>query len=266
MNRRIEVEAMSMSSLPDTVPENEAPVPEGPLGWPMILLIIVICLAVVASGWWVAKAVFDEPVPSQDRRGSPSASASPEDPVAFVEQTASRMESADSYAVSFTRRKDGTPVGEGTARYDTAGTPLFEHSFTYIDGTEVYRYDLGDGTPITTAGHGLQIPTEPTDADRYLCSTAFGTAKLHEITGTSPDIEFLGREEVETEEGATAALRYEGTFTATLGDYDVHRRENTLTSEDEAAFTLWVSPEGRPLRLLYVTPEGVEEAYEYEVS
>ncbi len=243
-----------MSSLPDTVPENEPAAPVGRLGWPMALVLLAVCLAVAASGWWVARVVLKEPEPERP---------SPEDAAAFVLDAAERMEGADSYALSFTRLREGRRVGEGTASYDASGNPRFELSFTYADGPEVYHYDLGDGVPITTAGHGLQIPEEPSEADRYLCSAMFGAAKLHEIAETSADLELVGREELDTEAGARAALRYEGTFTAWVGGHDPETGTNTLESVEGVPFTLWLSPDGDPLRLAYGTPTGLEELYEY---
>ncbi|WP_436890764.1 hypothetical protein [Nocardiopsis dassonvillei] len=245
-----------MSSLPDAASENDPVAPGGRLGWPMTLVVIAACLAVVASGWWVARVVFGEPA-----TGRPS----PEDAAAFVLDAADRMDGAESYTLSFTRLRDGRAVGEGTASYGESANPRFELSFTYEDGLEVYHYDLGDGVPITTAGHGLQIPEEPSEADRYLCSAAFGSAKLHEIAGTSTDLDLVAREELDTEEGGRNALRYEGTFTAQVGGYDVESGENTLESVEGVPFTLWLSPEGEPLRLAYGTPEGLEEVYEYEL-
>ncbi|MFD6095603.1 hypothetical protein ACFVWN_08605 [Nocardiopsis flavescens] len=244
----------SMSSLPDTASENEPPVPGGRPGWPMTLAILAVCLAVVASGWWVAQVVFKEPA---------TARPDPEDAAAFVLDAADRMDLADSYALSFTRLLDGTVVGEGAAAYEVSGNPRFELSFAYTNGPEVYHYDLGDGVPITTAGHGLLIPEEPSEADRYLCSAEFGSAKLHEIAGTSTDLGLTAREELDTEEGGRNALRYEGTFTARVGGYDAEEGANTLESAAGAAFTLWLSPDGQPLRLAYGTPDGLEEVYEY---
>ncbi|MFL1432014.1 MULTISPECIES: hypothetical protein [unclassified Nocardiopsis] len=256
MNRRIEVEAVSsMSSLPDTASENEPDAPGGRLGWPMTLAILAVCLAVVASGWWVAQVVFKEPELERP---------SPEDAAAFVLGAADRVARSDSYALSFTRLRDGRPVGEGSASYDAARNPEFELSFTYADGPEVYHYDLGDGVPITTAGHGLQIPEEPSAADRYLCSAAFGSAKLYEIAESSTDLDLVAREELDTEAGGRIALRYEGTFTAWVGGYDPEAGVNTLESVEGAPFTLWLSPDGDPLRLVYGAPDGLEELYEYE--
>lgn len=245
-----------MSSLPDTVPENEPAAPGGRLGWPMTLLILTACLAVVASGWWVAQVVFKEPAVERP---------SPEEAAAFVLDAADRMDGADSYTLSFTRIRDGRVAGEGTASYSVSGHPRFELSFTYADGLEVYRYDLGDGVPITTAGHGLQIPEEPSEADRYLCSAGFGSAKLYEIAATSADLDLVAVEELGTEEGGLNALRYEGTFTARVGDYDAEEGVNVLESVEGVPFTLWLSPEGEPLRLAYGTPDGLEEVYEYEL-
>ncbi|MFE6306741.1 hypothetical protein [Nocardiopsis sp. NPDC057823] len=255
MNRRIEVEAVSsMSSLPDTAPEDESAAPVGRPGWPMTLAILAVCLAVVASGWWVARVVLKEPEPERP---------SPEDAAAFVLDAAERMEAADSYALTFTRLREGRPVGEGTASYDVSGNPRFELSFTYADGPEVYHYDLGDGVPITTAGHGLQIPEEPSEADRYLCSAMFGSAKLREIAESSEDLELASREELDTGAGDVTALRYEGTFTAWVGGYDSGTGTNTVESLEGVPFTLWLTPDGDPLRLAYGTSTGLEELYEY---
>jgi len=151
--------------------------------------------------------------------------------------------------------------------YDATAEPEFDHFFTTSDGQSVYRYDVGDGQLVMTADRGLELLDPPSEADGYLCSRGFGSAKLREILDTSTDLTLAGLEEVDLrwpgQRSTYSAYRYTGTFSAKLGGYDTAGGVNTLTVVPDAAFELWIDEQGYPRRLDYRAPGGVGESYEY---
>ncbi|MBB6120657.1 hypothetical protein [Nocardiopsis algeriensis] len=275
---------MSIPSLPDTAPENEQPQPGGKPSLAAVLLLVLASLSVMASGWGVARltiagveAPASESVPAAvpSHAGHPRNTVDPKDAHAFVESSATLLESARSYEISFSLHgRTGAPLpgpdeaegqapGEGLVRYDAAGQPVFEHFFTAPDGLDIYRYEMAGGNLLMTAGSGLRVLDPATEADRYLCSSDFGSAKLREVLASSEDLSLAGREEL----GSGAVLhRYEGTFTARFGSYDSRTGENVVAHLEDAEFELWIGEDGRPHRFSYDTPEGIGETYEYTLA
>ncbi|MFD6949243.1 MULTISPECIES: hypothetical protein [unclassified Nocardiopsis] len=269
----------------------------------MSTLVVLVCLAVVASGWGVARLTVGgslRPLGAAEAPASPhprdvSAGADPEDAGAYVEAAAELVEGSPAFHITFrvydggSAPRDGgeAPVpgagdppaddaptgtgpytaGLGEAVYASGAEPEFDHTFTTEGGRSVYRYDMGGGQLMMTADRGLELLDPPSTADRYLCSPGFGAAKLREVLDTSTDLALTGLEEVRLERpglrSTHSAYRYTGTFTAVLGGYDPEAGSNTLTTVEDAEFELWIDEGGYPRRLDYRAADGVGESYEY---
>ncbi|MFD3686934.1 hypothetical protein ACFWTE_19190 [Nocardiopsis sp. NPDC058631] len=337
-----------MPSIPHTS-GSETPHEEGGErpNWLVSVLVVVACLAVIASGWGVARLtvgsplrpleIADGPESRPPRTGFSTSGADPEDAESYVAGAAALVEDSSAFHVTFTvhdgapalegpqspddradpaeqeaqggqeapevpeqeRREpggvpvsgglseggrsvgtptfDGTPsgaavypdvaAGRGRVMYDATAEPEFDHFFTTLEGQSVYRYDVGDGQLMMTADRGLKLLDPPTEADGYLCSRGFGSAKLHEILDTGSDLSLVGSEEVELrwpgQRSSHSAYLYTGTFSGKVGGYDTDSGANTLTLVRDARFELWIDEQGYPRRLDYRTPEGFGETYEY---
>jgi hypothetical protein len=334
-----------MPSIPRTS-DSEDPPPEGGErpNWLVSVLVVVVCLAVIASGWGVARLtlgsplrpleVADGPESRPPRTGAPSSEADPEDAESYVAVAAGLVEDSAAFHITFTvddgsaapegsqasegrerpdapeggegseapvqerraprvlpasggsaddaRRAAGRPAawavpaapaypnvasGRGRVMYDATAEPEFDHFFTTTEGQSVYRYDVGDGQLMMTADRGLKLLDPPSEADGYLCSRGFGSAKLHEILETSSDLALAGLEEVDLrwpgQRSTHSAYLYTGTFSAKVGGYDEDSGVNTLTLVPNAEFELWIDEQGYPRRLDYRAPGGFAESYEY---
>lgn len=288
---------MSMPSIPHTSTPEEPPSPSGGKpGWLLRVLVVLACLAVVASGWGVARLAIgdtqrpleaDDGPESRPPRGGPgSGDAVPEDAEAYLSTSVELVESAPAFHMTFVvydgvagsegsvttadsllGASESEEVGRGEAVYRAGAAPEFDHVFTTADDRSVYRYDMGGGRLMMTSGQGLKLLDPPEAADRYLCSRDFGSAKLREVLDTSTDLTLTGLEEVDLEgpglDSTHSAYRYTGTFTTMLGGFDPGSGRNTLTVVEEASFDLWIDERGYPRRLDYLAPNGVGESYEY---
>ena len=339
-----------MPSIPRTSDSEDPSAEEGERpNWLVSVLVVLVCLAVIASGWGVARLtvgsplrpleIADGPESRPPRTGSPTSEADPEDAEAYVAVAAGLVEEASAFHLTFTvhdgtpaaegprpldqadpeapedqeerdeqedrgvpeqerREPRGVPVSEGPSpgdrrtgtlpsdgtstgaavypdvvagrgrvMYDATAEPEFDHFFTTLEGRSVYRYDVGDGQLMMTADRGLKLLDPPTEADGYLCSRGFGSAKLHEILDTSSDLALVGPDEVELrwpgQRSSHSAYLYTGTFSAKVGGYDADSGVNTLTLVRDARFELWIDEQGYPRRLDYRTPDGFGETYEY---
>ncbi|WP_236568092.1 hypothetical protein [Nocardiopsis sp. FR6] len=284
--RRIEAQAVSMSSMPHTFDSEEQPsAPEERPHWLVSALVVLVCLAVVASGWGVARLAVGVPLRAPEAADGPesrtprsetvSDGVSPEDAEAYLAASVELVEGSSAFHLTFSVYDGGSgpgdpgprEAGRGSAVYEAGAEPEFDHSFTTEEGRDVYRYDVGGGQFMMTADRGLELLDPPSAADRYLCSRDFGSAKLREVLDTSSDLELAGLEEVRLEwpglRSTHSAYHYTGTFTAMLGGYDAEARRNTLTSVEGAGFDLWIDRQGYPRRLDYRTQDGVGESYEY---
>ncbi|WP_223830553.1 hypothetical protein [Nocardiopsis quinghaiensis] len=279
-----------MPSMPHSSdPDDQSPSPGEQPNWLVSTLLVLACLAVVASGWGVARlAVGDSPHPfdTTDTPESPfprpgAAGADPEDAGAYVETAAELVEGSSAFHITFRvydadgdAPADTSPTGtepytsgRGQAVYASGADPEFDHTFTTAEDRSVYRYDMGGGQLMMTADRGLELLDPPSTADRYLCSRDFGSAKLREVLDTSTDLALAGPEEVPLERAGLrdthSAYRYTGTFTTMLGGYDSESESNTLTIVEDAGFELWIDERGYPRRLDYRAANGVGESYEY---
>lgn len=283
--RRNEAQAVSMPSMPRPSDPGEQPsTPGGRPNWLVSLLMVLVCLAVVASGWAVARLVVGDPLPPLDVVKGPESrpprsgaalppEADPEDAEAYLEAAAELVEDSSAFHITFTVHggetgpRDPVTSGRGQVMYDSGAEPEFDHYFSTADGRSVYRYDMGGGQLMMTADRGLKLLDPPSAADQYLCSHVYGSAKLREVLDTSADLTLEGREEVSLEwpelRSTHSAYHYTGTFTAVMGGYDPETGHNTLTSVEGAEFELWIDEQGYPRRFDYRADGGVGESYEY---
>lgn len=299
-----------MPSMPNpSTAEEQPPSPGRRPNLLVSFLAVLASLAVIASGWGVARLAVGSPPHPLDvaegpetrppRSEAASSDADPEDAGAYVAAAANLVEGSSAFHITFTVHHgqpgpqstpgrgvepdsgggDAPPsapltdtatdtvAGQGHLMYDSQAEPEFDHSFTTVEGSDVYRYDVGDGQLVMTADRGLELLDPPSAADRYLCSRDFGAAKLREVLGTSTDLALEGMEEVELEwpgmHSTHSAYHYTGTFTAILGGYDTESGSNTLTTVEDAEFQLWIDELGYPRRLDYRAEDGVGESYEY---
>ncbi|GAA1466321.1 hypothetical protein [Nocardiopsis exhalans] len=269
------------TSLPST---GEEPKAEGPgrSHWLLSLLLALVGLAVVASGWGVAKMTLDGGQPDPAVEDSPpqtrpplirAVDADPTDPEEFLELAAQELRAAPSFHISYTQSVEGRGIAHGWARHEPDSDTAFEHYFKTDSGVRVYRYDLPGTGFIMSAEKGLPGMTvldSPSEADRRLCSVEFVLGPLDELTGSAADLEMTGTEEIELPEGSRGVQasthtthRYTGTFQTLAGDYQPDTGRNTLTRIAEAEFELWVDEDGHPRRLSYTSPEGFGETYDY---
>lgn len=281
--------------------EGEKPV-QGRSHWVLSLVVILLCIAAAASGWTATRWFVDDPPAASAHPDAvspaPTAEALPEDPQAYVAAAAHRVDSASAFKLTFTIQNSATiPLptagvpeppegpdvfdrlptalthlagGWGRAEYNAEQSPSFEHHFTSMTGTAVYRYDLDDGRfamSTSTPGGGLTVLNQPGTADRYLSSPRFASANLHEVIGTSADLTLVGQEKVGLRwpelRSTHTAYHYTGTFTAMLGGYDPRTGANTLTTVQNAEFDLWIDTEGYPRKFVYEGLDGVGATYEY---
>lgn len=268
---------MSLSPMPHP-PEPEEPFRAQRPSWLVCVVVTVVCLAVVASGWGVARfAVGGPPNPLQAPRPpvtQPSATVAastvvePTQARAYVAGAAERVEGSSAFHITFTAH-DGreAETGRGHVTHDSGAAPEFDHVFTTADEHRVYRYDPGEGPLMMSTEHGLELLDPPSEADQYLCSREYGSAKLREVLDTSTDLRLEGREEVRLEApglgGTHSTHHYTGTFTTRMGGYDPEHGRNTLTDLEGVGFDLWIDERGYPRRFDYRTADGVGESYEY---
>lgn len=266
--------------MPSTGQESEYEGPGRP-NWLLSLLVALACLAVVASGWGVARMTLGESVPEPVAEDPPEArpprvragEVDPADAEVFLELAAQELRHATSFHISYTQSAGGGEAGHGWARHEPGSDTAFEHHFKTGSGVRVYRYDLPGTGFIMSAEKGLPGMTvldPPSEADRRLCSVEFVLATLDELAESATDLELVGTEEIDLPEGVGGveasthtAHRYTGTFQTTVGEYQTETGRNTLTRVPEAEFDLWVDAEGHPRRLSYTSPDGFGESYDY---
>lgn len=270
--------------MPFTDPADQAPT--GTPDWPMTMLVVVVCLAVIASGWGVSRLVLNggsQGTPSPVEGPSPQArppreqtgDADPADAEDFLEEAAQELRTSPSVQVSYAQYSKGAETGRGWAR---AGEDLdveFEHYHRTEEDVEVFRYELAGAGYLMTAEKGLNGLTRldpPTEADRRLCSVEFLLGTLDALVESAVRLELVETEEVRLPQGPEGipasthtAHRYSGSFPASMGGYDTDTGQNTLTSLPNAEFDLWVDEEGDPRRLSYETADGDGETYDYHV-
>ncbi|WP_234004021.1 hypothetical protein [Nocardiopsis sp. SBT366] len=267
------------TSMPSTEQELEE-VPGQP-NWLLSLLVAVASLAVVASGWSVARLTLDGESavpPLADPVGVESplvraVDADPSDPEVFLESAVQKVRDAPAFHVSYTRTVEGEEPAQGWARHEPGSDTAFEHYFESSEGVRVHRYDLPGTGFMMTAEKGLPgmtVLTQPTEADRRLCSEEFVLGVLEDLVETATDLELVGSEKIDLPEstrgvGASThtAYRYSGTFATEAGDYLLEPGRNSLVQVPEARFDLWVDEGGHPRRLSYTAPNGFGETYEY---
>lgn len=267
------------TSMPSTGQEPEDQGPRRP-NWLLSLLVALACLAVVASGWSVARLTLGESAPeaaenppeARPPRGE-AVDADPADPEVFLASAAQELRAAPSFHISYTQSVGGDQAGHGWARHEPGSDTAFEHHFETASGIRVYRYDLPGTGLMMTAEKGLPGMTvldPPSEADRRLCSVEFVLATLDDLVDSATDLELVGTEEIDLPEGVLGiqasthtAHRYTGTFRSQAGDYQPETGRNTLTRIAGAEFDLWVDEEGHPRRLSYTSPNGFGETYDY---
>ncbi|PDP89177.1 hypothetical protein CQJ94_05235 [Glycomyces fuscus] len=93
-------------------PDEQPSSPGGRPNWLVSLLMVLVCLAVVASGWGVARLVVGGPLPPLDvaegpgsrppRSGSARTEAAPEDAEAYLEGAAELVEDSSAFHITFT--------------------------------------------------------------------------------------------------------------------------------------------------------------------
>lgn len=274
------IEALSVSTwMPFTDPEDQDA--KGRPDWPLTLVVIVACLAMVAGGWSVARltlgngspGTLEETTPQTPPPRERSGEADPTDAEAFLEFAARELRRAPVLHVGYTQWSTGQGAGHGWARGGDGLDAEFEHYFSTSTDVEVYRYELTGTGYLMTARNGsggMRLLASPTAADRRLCSAEFAWAPLDELAETAEDLEFVGTEELalpQSPAGAPAsthtAHRYTGTSSATMGGYDPTSGGNTLTPLPKVDFDLWIDEAGHPRRLDYRTADGTGETYDY---
>ena len=270
--------------------------------WLLVAAAVVLCPVVVVVGWSAGHLVthgLTEDAP--DRRDAPPPAAAPpmeeaepEEAGGFVRSAALRVDAARRFDVTFFVHGAGTDEsvglasflagapdpGHGRATFDAASDPQFEHTFTTFGGTQVFRYGSDGGRCLMATGPGtpqLTAIESPSDADEYLCTRDFASAKLWEILASSADLEYAGEETIELvpqveEESAergpggperVPAHRYTGTFTTLMGGYDPEAGANVLSPVEETGFELWIDGDGLPRRLVHEDGAGTGETYDY---
>jgi hypothetical protein len=268
------------TSMPSTGQEPEYQGPMRP-DWLLSLLVALACMAVVASGWGVARLTLSESSPAPVAENPPEArpprvragEVDPADAERFLELAAQELRAAPSFHISYTQSVGGEQAGRGWARYQPGSDTDFEHYFTTVTGIRVYRYDLTGTGFIMTAEKGLPGMTvldPPSEADLRLCSVEFALATLDELAESATDLELAGTEEIDLPEGVRdvgpstyTTYRYTGTFQSLAGDYQPDTGRNTLTPVSDAEFVLWVDEDGHPRRLSYTAADGFGETYDY---
>ncbi|MBE1459563.1 hypothetical protein H4W79_003777 [Nocardiopsis terrae] len=257
-------------------PEDEGPVQPN---WLLSLLVALVCLAVVVSGWSVARLTLGGTEPAAEEDDPPqapqtsAAEADPRDAEAFLGLAARELREAPSFHISYTQSMDGEETGHGWARHEPDADTAFEHFFRTASGVRVHRYDLPGTGLMMTAEKGLSGMTvldPPSEADLRLCSVEFALATLDELADSAEDLKLVGTEELTLPagtEGVAAGThttyRYTGTFPAPVGGYEPETGRNTLTRLAGAEFDLWVDEDGHPRRLGFTSPEGVGATYDY---
>lgn len=274
------IEALSVSTwMPFTDPEDQDTKVRP--DWPLTLFVIVACLAMVASGWGVARLTLGNGSPGTLEETTPQArpprersgDVEPADAEAFLEFAVQKLRRAPVLHVSYTQWSTNQETGHGWARGGDDLDAEFEHYFSTSTDVEVYRYELvGTGYLMTArnGSGGMRLLTSPTAADRRLCSAEFVVAPLDDLAETADDLELVGTEKLELSEspmGVPAsthtAHRYTGTSSVMMGGYDSTSGGNTLTRLPEVEFDLWIDEAGHPRRLDYRTPDGTGETYDY---
>lgn len=268
------------TSMPFSGPEPAEDDPGRP-NWPLALIVVLTCLAVIASGWIVARLTLEDdtvvPLAEPSEQARPprerSGSVDPDDAEAFLALAARGLRDAPSLSVSYTQREEGEEAGRGWARRGVEAGVVFEHHFTTAEGVEVYRYELDDTGHLMTAERGMtgmSLLNPPSEADRRLCSIEFALSPLDDLVDSASDLVWEGREEITlpegldgSPEGSYTAYRYTGDFTAVMGGYEEESGHNTLTVLPKTEFSLWIDEEGYPRRLEYDTEEGFGETYDY---
>ncbi|WP_460750470.1 hypothetical protein [Nocardiopsis oceani] len=274
------------TSMPPTGKEPEDAEQDRP-SWPVIVSVTLLCLAVVASGWGVARLTLVGNGPEAAAENGETADAAPgaqeplltagdvdpEDADAFLELAAQELRAAPAFHISYTQYQDGREVGSGWSRHGPEADTAFEHHYKTGTGVRVFRYDLPEAGFMMTAQKGLSGMTlldQPTEADRRLCSVDFVLATMDDLADTADNLELVGAEEItlpESTRGTSGSEhtthRYTGTFSALKGGYETMTGRNTLARVVGAEFDLWVDEEGHPRRLSYTSPEGAGETFDY---
>ncbi|WP_047871525.1 hypothetical protein [Nocardiopsis sp. RV163] len=112
-------------------PDEQPSPPGGRPNWFVSLLMVLVCLAVVASGWAVARLVVGYPLPRLDvaegpesrppRSGSARTAADPEDAEAYLEAAVELLEESPAFHLTFTVHdgetdpRDAPDPGAGSA-------------------------------------------------------------------------------------------------------------------------------------------------------
>ncbi|WP_328807065.1 hypothetical protein [Nocardiopsis coralli] len=293
---------MSSTNPPDRGTET-APGPDAPRRRPHWLLVAaaaVLCPAVVVAGWQAGHVITHDlgpgaPATQEPRPLSAAPPVEASDPAQaeeFVRSAALRVDAAQGFRVVFFVHGAGTDAsvglasldpgsaerGHGRAVFDSGSEPRFDHTFTAVDGTRVVRHGADDGRCSMAAGPGDPEPSvieEPSDADAYLCSRGFASAKLWEVLASSEDLRYEGEEYTDLvplsddpadgdSQGSerVPAHRYTGTFTALVGGYDPQGQENVLSPVEETGFDLWIDTDGLPRRFVHDDGAGTGETYD----
>lgn len=292
---------MSSPNPPDhgteTAPATDAP--RRRPHWLLVAAAVVLCPAVVVAGWQAGHVITHglgpgTPAAQEPRPLSAAPPVEASDPAKaeeFVRSAALRVDAAQGFRVVFFVHGTGTDAtvglasmeaasserGHGQAVFDAGSEPRFEHTFTAMDGTRVVRHGSADGRCSMAAGPGEQEPSmidAPSDADAYLCTRGFASAKLWEVLASSEDLRYEGGEHTDLvplsddpdddSPGSerVRAHRYTGTFTALVGGYDPQEQENVLSPVEETAFDLWIDTDGLPRRFVHDDGAGTGETYD----
>nr|WP_239647109.1 hypothetical protein [Nocardiopsis salina] len=280
---------MSSPDPPDRGTET-GPGPDAPRRRPHWLLVataVVLCPAVTVAGWQAGHMITHGPDP-----GAPAAQEPRPLSAAPVRSAALRVDAAQGFRVVFFVHGAGTDAsvglasveaapterGHGRAVLDPGSEPRFEHTFTAVGGTRVVRHGASDGRCSLAAGPGDPEPSviePPSDADSYLCTRGFASAKLWEVLASSEDLRYEGEEHTDLvplsddpDDGDShgservPAHRYTGTLTALVGGYDPQEQENVLSPVEETGFDLWIDTDGLPRRFVHDDGAGTGETYD----
>lgn len=249
--------------------------------WPLALLVIVACLAMIASGWGAARLTLGNGPSTTVEGATPQArpprerpeEAGPTDAEASLELAAQELRRAPTVQVSYTQWSTGREIGHGWARGGDALDAEFEHYFSTSANVEVYRYELAGAGYLMTARSGrggMRMLAAPTEVDRRLCSKEFVLTPWDELVESATGLEWVASEELELSEGPAGVpasthttYRYKGTFSTVMGGYEAASGDNTSTRLPEAEFDLWIDVQGHPRRLDYRTVDGTGETHDY---
>ncbi|MEV2277964.1 hypothetical protein AB0I72_20495 [Nocardiopsis sp. NPDC049922] len=211
-------------SIPDTSPVEDVPEQEPPLAgarpnWWVSLAVVLVCLAVIATGWVVTKlAVGDGSRPRDLADGTgPMTVASapsvegvdPEDAGTFIGVSTELVESASMFRITFSVYEietSGRSGGEGTTESDAArSTGSSGGSTTGADGTasageEGTGAQEPDGAGAATSGDGgtpeaddAGSPDSDSVLDSDVVESTLGEGQVVYDTGKNPKFEHVFR-------------------------------------------------------------------------